>query len=616
MAVSVEPGEPTDDLDLARRALDDLHDEVETLTPWQWSPDLRVWFLALELRPTDLRPDGPIPRATRWFVLASPLYPLGHIDVMPAKDGGITQTFPHQLPNDAGGAEVPWREGKVCLVDIVHGHELAAKRDEPTGAYERLVWNVWRMLEWLRRASRNELMKDGEPFELPVFGQFQRDGTTVAFYEGEATFARWSASDVTSGLADLVSVAEGNAPEALAVRRWTDLRRRPIHVPGWGRRIEGMRPAQTAVWFRFPRLLVRPPWRAPRNWNEVLEYADEQGIHFPALLRQTTSAIRDGNPHYVLLGFPIPRTIGETPSRYAWVAFLLPALTVPRQRGRRAPAFPGFRPEAGAWIADRTLGGLANAVALPWVRTENWHPDELAARGRFDGGLASRGIVLLGAGALGSILADLLVRAGATRLTILDDGRVEAGNLARHVLTMTEVGARKASSLAERLNRVSPNARVVGLDMSFPPSSPAVEAIRNADLVIDATTSDTVISALGNFDWGRDMTFASVSFSYGAELLYLYLAAGPTFPGEHFREALRPWIKADERPPEDFPHEGIGCWSSVFPARADDVALLAAVAARQLDERTARPCQEPHLVVYGRNADGTVSILDRPPTRS
>lgn len=609
-----DTGELTEALDLARRALDDLHEEVRTLGPWRPvdEADLGGWSLELELIPADLDDSGPVPPTTRWYAIASAAYPQGAIDLLPAKEGGLAETFAHQLPNDPGPSELPWRTGKVCLVDIVRGHELAAKRDEPTGAYERLVWHVWRTLDWLRRASRNELLKAGEPFELPVFGQFRDEGPRIAFHEGAATFAAWADQPTTSGLADLADASEGSGAGVLAVRRWTDLRGRSIIEPCWGSRIRSRAVAEKALWFRFPRLLVRPPWRAPQSWREVLEFAREQGIDFEASLRQSSSAIRDGKPHFVLLGFPVQRIMGKAPSRYAWVAFRLPALTEPRKKGRSAPAYPGFRPELGAWMADRTMGGLANAAVLPWARSENWHPDELAARGRFEGGLAGRRVALLGAGAFGSMLGELLVRAGVFDLTILDAGQLEAGNLARHVLTVTEVGARKASALAERLNRVSPNARVRGFDQAFPPSGNAKTAVDAADLIIDATASEGVIDTLAAYEWPSEKVFASVSFSFAAEKLYLYLAAGLSFPGAHFHTNMAPWIKSDERPPEDFPHEGTGCWSSVFPARADDVALVAAIAARQLDSRTNDAIGDPQLTVYARNADGTVSILDAP----
>ena len=45
----------------------------------------------------------------------------------------------------------------------------------------------------------------------------------------------------------------------------------------------------------------------------------------------------------------------------------------------------------------------------------------------------------------------------------------------------------------------------------------------------------------GRHPWGRDRRFASVSFSYGAEKLYLYFADGATFPTEDFATAMKPW---------------------------------------------------------------------------
>jgi hypothetical protein len=602
-------GDVRADLDLARRALDDLNGEIAAIGPWEAGKI--GWQIRFELRPDDLDPAGPIAARTAWYAVVGFGYPTGEIDIYPAKDGGIIETFAHQLPNDPGPDDVPWRLGKVCIVDTVRGHELAAARDEPHTVYERLVWHVWRTIGWLGRASHDELLKPGEPFELPVFGQFADDAPMIAFAEGPETFDFWNAPARTTGLADLVEVTGNKVRPTLAVAAWRDLQKHEIARPMWGRRIADAKVAETALWFRFSRLLVRPPWRAPQTWQEIQDFAAEQGIDFLALLRRATSAIRDGRPHYVLVGFPVSRLMGEEPSHFLWVAFLLPAVS----RDKRAETqIPGFRTQTAAWLTDRQTGALAADAPLLWVRSENWYPDQLAARGRFEGGLADRAVVLLGAGAFGSVLGDLLVRAGVHDLAVFDAGRLEAGNLARHNLTLLELRSNKAEALAAHLNTVSPSARVVGFASDFPPTDgEARAALDRADVVIDATASERVAGDLGRHPWGRDRRFASVSFSYGAEKLYLYFADGATFPAEDFATAMKPWIDADVRPPEDFPHEGTGCWSSVFPARADDLALVASIAARQVDGRLATPIGAPQLTVYGRQADGTVAILDHPP---
>ena len=155
-------------------------------------------------------------------------------------------------------------------------------------------------------------------------------------------------------------------------------------------------------------------------------------------------------------------------SRASWVRNPAASCGSPSYFGRSAGTsalrrrIPGFRTKTAAWLTDRQTGALAADAPLLWVRSENWYPDELAARGRFEGGLADRAVVLLGAGAFGSVLGDLLVRGGVHDLAVFDAGRLEAGNLARHDLTLLELRSNKAEALAAHLNTVSPSARVVG----------------------------------------------------------------------------------------------------------------------------------------------------------
>jgi len=56
-------------------------------------------------------------------------------------------------------------------------------------------------------------------------------------------------------------------------------------------------------------------------------------------------------------------------------------------------------------------------------------------------------IVLCGAGALGSLLADNLVRLGVRQLTVIDDDRVEAHNAGTQLYGQSDVGAFKAEVL-------------------------------------------------------------------------------------------------------------------------------------------------------------------------
>ena len=76
-------------------------------------PDTQHWVIHCRIT-VSVPPDSPIPASTHWYVLIDDHYPHGCISIHPAKDGGITQTFPHQNYNGKDNAHRPWRTGKLC----------------------------------------------------------------------------------------------------------------------------------------------------------------------------------------------------------------------------------------------------------------------------------------------------------------------------------------------------------------------------------------------------------------------------------------------------------------------------------------------------------------------
>lgn len=602
-----DTADPPAALQVARQKLDDLGDEVASIGAWE-TPSTDHLCLRLVLTPSGLLEGGPIPARTVWYLVIDGVYPAGKVSVFPAKDGGITATFAHQAPNDLGDASVPWRTGLICLVESLDGHELATARDEDRRSDYRLAWHAWRAIEWIRDASNDRLVRPGDPFELPWFGEHRGLAPVVAYLEDATTFDQWSREQARVGLADLAQVSGTSAFGSVAIGAFRDLRRRPIIVPPWGAFVSEAKTLPVALWVRFDAVPVRPPWRAPQSWRELTEWAADQGVDLRPLLRQGTSAIRDGLPHHTIIGFPIPARKGDEPSRMAWAAFRLPPLSNRRHR----TALPGFRTETANWAADR-LGILAQDATLDWVVTENWASDQLSSRGRLGGKLAGASIAVIGAGALGSNIAALLVRAGATAITIIDQGLLEAGNLVRHTLDLRDVGLSKAHQLAAALNRANPNARVLARFETLPTTdSETIADLARADIVIDTTGSDSVIEAMGALEWQKRPLFVVTWLSFGAERVHLYSVRTNSFPRVDFERRSTQWVEADRRPISEFPWRGTGCWSAVFPTRADDVALLCAAAVRRIDGRFADPADGPDLVVLERHDNATVTITQSP----
>lgn len=103
--------------------------------------------------------------------------------------------------------------------------------------------------------------------------------------------------------------------------------------------------------------------------------------------------------------------------------------------------------------------------------------------------------VMIGAGAIGSAVAETLVREGAfDGLTVMDDDTLLPHNISRHTLTSREVPQPKATSVGRRLKFIRPDLDVSAIDENFlSPLSPEVDALlQTADVVIDASASVAV----------------------------------------------------------------------------------------------------------------------------
>ena len=398
--------------------------------------------------------------------------------------------------------------------------------------------------------------------------------------------------DNSVGLAELVAVPGAN--QVWCIKSFASLAGRPVVSMEWGDLLSAVNePMQTAVWIRLPSTPVLEPWQAPMTWGEVRVALRQQDVDLDQLLRQGITRIRDGDNHLLLLGFPIPATVGGPPARMQWVATELPILTVDNP--------PGFRPtnDRGRWWQDREVV-LNDGKPVEWLNTESWSIEELSARGRLASALSNKRVALIGAGALGSVMAELLVRGGVRTVTICDGDTFHAGNLVRHTLTMESTGFNKAIGLTRKLNTSSPHAEATASENNLlhgqetPPSELAA-----CDLIIDCTGSDEALNRLGQIEFSNPTAFASVSLGISGKREFIFITSAIRFPLNRFQEAVSPWIikEREEHSGMELPWEGIGCWHPLFPARVDDVWMMASAAIKIIEAHLESSTEEPVLSV-------------------
>lgn len=589
----------TPELRAARRALEGVPG-AELLEDWRWDDERERWCLVLRLEP-GLTPTEYVPASTDWRVLAEKIYPEGKIGFYPAAERGLTATFPHQSCNLKEARDEGKPTGKLCLDVPLQALGRRVFEGEPRSAPARLRWHVERAMDWLWLASEDQLAPAGEPFEMPEFLISRADQVMVAFAEGMDSLDRWEGHTAKIGIVRLFHYRA--RPDVYVVDRYLGDKGKPLVVNLWGGDVKrSAAGTANAIWVTLPELPVLPPWQAPATWGELREALRLQHIELDEFLEELFLRQALEKHSLMLFGFPVPRVWGGEYDRYHWQALTIPALHPSTK------PVPGFRPDRRrAWQHNRTRV-LKDDARIGWIQSQNWAADELSSRGAMTPDVTSMRMCLLGAGAVGSVVAELLVRAGCYHLTVFDHDRLNAGNLVRHPLSLGDTLEFKAEALARHLNSVSPHARIDYVNSAFPPSdTKGLARLRDADVVIDCTGSDDTIQEMGTFTWAGRKCFASLSIGGHAKRLFVFGVRSETFPVGDFRARVDPWLRREMEELEggpEFPREGIGCWHPVFPARADDIWLLASVAVKALVPFLEQDIQEVLFNVYEQVEDG------------
>jgi hypothetical protein len=589
---------PSPALLAGRRALDGLPN-VHVLTDWTWSPQAHKWVLHVRLTtPADLK--GLIPPSTEWYVLVDAEYPLGQIKFFPSKLNSIQVTFPHQHFNGAGGSDSPWRSGDLCL--DTHLRILGRFDIELYDEHRRLEWHFRRALGWLEDASSSRLAVDGDPFELPDF-QLDSAICTVAFSESRETFALWQSLSNTCGIVELRRPSLWR--RVLVVRRFLSLEKQELVPTLWGTAIEQSKDADepiTGAWLRLNSVPVLEPWQAPSTWGELRAACRDQGID--VLLRKCVNSFRNGKPLLVMLGFAIPEKVGASPILMHWLPLWIPAVA--------AGDVPGFRnSEKSHWLRDSSQV-FGQGRKIDWQKSENWDNGQISTRGRLNDAITSKRVLVIGAGAIGAAIAELLVRSGVRELTIIDGDTLEVGNLSRHTLGIGHVGESKSLAVAGRLNKASPHATVRGMNDHFPPRAKEdFEWLQEQNLVVDCTGNDQALHQVEQFPWRYADFFFSISVGFRARRLFFY-AQRSRFTVGTFQRSMRPWLMeelgAAER--EGLPREAVGCWHPVFPARSDEIWLMSSAAIPMLESYISGNTANPALIVFEKVlTDGPVRYI-------
>lgn len=212
-------------------------------------------------------------------------------------------------------------------------------------------------------------------------------------------------------------------------------------------------------------------------------------------------------------------------------------------------------------------------------------------RGEFNSSLTDKKIALIGLGAIGSMVAEILVHGGVSKVGLWDSDIVEPGNICRAAFSLSDMGKSKVEAIAEKIKSINPFVEINDIKQhgywlySFDPNvanyvngsfynnvnyndqETALKDIKEYDLIIDCTGSNEMLHFLSYSLKDKEIISLCIT-NHAKELVCVTNQDGNPF------ELRKAYLSRIEQDTKNFYVEGDGCYSPTFLAKYSDISAL------------------------------------------
>lgn len=220
---------------------------------------------------------------------------------------------------------------------------------------------------------------------------------------------------------------------------------------------------------------------------------------------------------------------------------------------------------------------------LKWMKTTNINFERYFGRGHFCDQLTNANITIIGIGAIGSSLAEILTRGGVNNITLIDNDAVEHGNVCRSIYSFTDVGKSKVEALGNKLEEMSPFLNVGVLkaniysEVNYRSKGEIYNILSNANIVFDCTASNELLHCLSILDLPNPIISLGIT-NEARDLICVTNSSDNLFEKRKF------YLSQLEHETENLYYEGIGCYTPTFKANYADINSLLNLATKQIDK--------------------------------
>ena len=256
------------------------------------------------------------------------------------------------------------------------------------------------------------------------------------------------------------------------------------------------RPAQCA-----PAILLHDklPFEYPETVQTLLQELESLGIDYGPFIHQLSLYAREseaGTPLTVILGTPMRRVTPGGRALQHLAVWEISASDADKLRELDLSVQAGDPDQRAAAIVRVVTWSVLAKVG--WCMVREMRP-EVTRRRDHTSPMAwfyGKHVAIWGCGAVGTQVAESVVRAGARTVEFVDNKTVAPGVLVRQGFEDADIGRFKSEALADRLKRIQPDLEAVVSREDLIQRITGTDPIPKVDLVVDCTASIAVRTAL------------------------------------------------------------------------------------------------------------------------
>lgn len=351
-----------------------------------------------------------------------------------------------------------------------------------------------RVEQWMRAAGKGEL----DPADAALHPPVAYTTSATTFVVRADTPARIAGDGIWIGRADLRKVKS----DRFDLVGWTQL-------DDWGDAALG-HPIAAAILFNQPLAT-----EFPTKVKDLIDLVEKGGLQFRllySLLKLFSLVATEEVPAYFVFGAPMRRKAAGEPLRPHLTVWEIGPETL---RTLRAIVLSKgeddtARDELAKWMV---------VASVKWCDVLEDRPEIVNRRDRATllSFISGKRILLLGCGALGSAVAQMIVRSGAVRLHLVDNGIVKPGILVRQRYADSDIGAAKADALQAHLYAIGLECIVTASADNLAKQALSRFDFNDWDLVIDTTASTSVAHRIEEELKTNSLPIPMLSMSVSAE---------------------------------------------------------------------------------------------------